>query len=78
MIVMNKHRSVRTNEEFVSYISKKGLSQRALGQLMGQSAASINLKLQGKVAWQQKDLMRLNELFGIPSDFVLGIEKESD
>lgn len=78
MVAMHKHCPKMANEKFASYISQKGLSQRALGDLMGQSAASINLKLQGKVAWQQRDLVRLNELFGITSDFVLGIDKESN
>ena len=76
MVVMNKHELVLTNRNMKSWVEKNQISQRRLGQLLGLDGSTVNGKLNGRIGWQQRDLVRLNELFGLSSDFVLGLDVE--
>lgn len=49
------------------------LSYRQVARQMGQSAASVSKKINGQVAWQQKDLVFFHDHYGLSSDFVLGL-----
>lgn len=60
-----------------TWIRQMGLSYRALATVMGQSAASISKKVIGIVPWQQSDLMRLHDHYGLSADFVLGLSTTS-
>jgi plasmid maintenance system antidote protein VapI len=78
MIVMNKQQPVSPNRNMKHWVEKNQISQRKLGRLMGLDGSTINGKLNGRIGWQQRDLVRLNELFGLSSDFVLGLNAEVD
>lgn len=54
----------------------QGYTYASLAAALGLSKASVSMKINGLVAWQQRDLVRLNELFGLSSDFVLGLDVE--
>jgi cyanate lyase len=55
------------------WLHEKRISYRSLAMTLGQSAASVSKKVNGEVAWQQKDLVALHSRFGLSSDFVLGL-----
>lgn len=55
------------------WLKSQGLSYSALAGLLGQTSVNISNKVRGKTTWQQKDLIALHQLFGLSSDFVLGI-----
>lgn len=55
------------------WLHEKRISYRSLAMTLGQSAASVSKKVNGEVAWQQKDLVALHSSFGLSSDFVLGL-----
>ncbi len=56
-----------------TWLRDQGISYRRLAEMLGQSASSICLKVNGRVGWQADDLLKLYALFGLSSDFVLGI-----
>lgn len=56
-----------------TWLRDQGISYRCLAAMLGQSGSSICLKVNGQVDWQADDLLRLYALFGLSSDFVLGI-----
>ncbi|KFI93511.1 Xre family transcriptional regulator [Bifidobacterium saguini DSM 23967] len=61
------------NSPMKEWLSDHGISYRKLAAEMGQSHASIAMKVNGDVAWQQKDLLFLHDRYGLSSDFVIGI-----
>lgn len=56
-----------------TWLRDQGISYRRLAVMLGQSGSSICLKANGHVDWQADDLLKLYALFGLSSDFVLGI-----
>ena len=66
------------NSPMKHWLSMRGISYRQLASSLHQSAASVSLKVNGKTAWQQSDLLDLNRLYGLPADFVLGITSSKD
>lgn len=56
-----------------TWLRDQDISYRRLAEMLGQSASSICLKVNGRVDWQADDLLRIYGLFGLSSDFVLGI-----
>lgn len=63
----------RVSSPMKTWLRDQDISYRRLAEMLGQSASSICLKVNGRVDWQADDLLRIYDLFGLSSDFVLGI-----
>ncbi len=63
----------RVSSPMKTWLRDQDISYRRLAEMLGQSASSICLKVNGRVDWQADDLLRIYGLFGLSSDFVLGI-----
>lgn len=58
------------------WLRKEGISYKRLGIILGQSDSNISQKVNGNTAWQASDLLHLHELYGLSSDFILGISSK--
>lgn len=56
-----------------TWLRNQDVSYRRLTAMRGQSASDICLNAEECVGWQANDMLKLYGLFGLSSDFVLGI-----
>lgn len=78
MLHMNTHEESNSPSGMRDWMLDHGLTYRTLAPLMGQSASNICKKVQGAVAWQSSDLRFFHDRYGLSSDFVLGLDGETD
>ena len=57
------------------WLKARGISYSALAIILGQTTASISNKVNGITPWQQKDLLKINEEYGLSADFVINLSK---
>lgn len=60
------------------WLKARGIPYSSLAAMLGQTTANVSNKINGITPWQQKDLLKINEEFGLSSDFVIdlsGIEQ---
>ncbi|PLS29652.1 XRE family transcriptional regulator [Bifidobacterium margollesii] len=62
------------NNPIKMWLSANHISYRQLATAMGQSPASISLKVNGQVGWNRNDLKFLKQRYGLSADFVLGFK----
>lgn len=54
------------------WLVEHDISQVEIAQVCKQTPGTVSLKMNGKVAWQQRDLKALHDAYGLSADFVLG------
>jgi plasmid maintenance system antidote protein VapI len=55
------------------WLREKGITYRKLAEVLNQTDANISEKVNGNTAWQQHDLVMLHRVYGLSSDYVLGL-----
>lgn len=55
------------------WMQSRGLSYSALAGMLNQTPVNVSNKVRGNTTWQQSDWIALHRLFGLSSDFVIGI-----
>lgn len=73
MYVMTKQRVYKTDTPIRKWLEKACISQADLARELGVTRQTINGKVNGWMSWTQRDLVKLNQAYGLTADFILGI-----
>lgn len=57
------------------WLRSNNITQSKAAHDLGLAVSTFNNKLNGGTSWLDSDLRRINKLYGLSSDFVLGLEK---
>ncbi|WP_276829996.1 XRE family transcriptional regulator [Bifidobacterium coryneforme] len=57
------------------WLKNHGIPYSSLAVLLGQSSANISNKVNGITPWQEKDLLKINEQYGLSADFVINLPR---
>ncbi|WP_339350377.1 helix-turn-helix domain-containing protein [Bifidobacterium indicum] len=55
------------------WLKARGIPYSSLAAMLGQTTANVSNKINGITPWQQKDLLKINEEYGLSADFVINL-----
>ena len=73
---MSKQRQAISNTPMKNWCADNEIPQRQLADVLNLTVATVNGKLNGWIAWQPRDLVIIHNVYGLSSDFVLGISEQ--
>lgn len=66
---------VKQISPFKGWLTEHHIVQRSAAETLDLPVGTFNRKLNGEIAWLDRDLRRINKVYGLSADFVLGLNK---